>query len=129
MNNNEQTERERFLHCPACAERLSLVTQILDPRRGKTVRLSAWLRLDQTDPDDRGQMWLSVDRFGDQKGFFDDMSDRAVHTSEWTFREIQARVDDDATFIKFGVMSIGRGRVWVDRVSFTVVSEPGAREQ
>ena len=39
MNNNEQTERERFLHCPACAERLSLVTQILDPRRGKTVRL------------------------------------------------------------------------------------------
>ena len=91
--------------------------------RGKTVRLSAWLRLDQTDPDDHGQMWLSVDRPEDKKGFFDDMSDYAVRTPEWTFREISARVDQDATFIKFGVMSIGRGRVWIDRVSFTVVSE------
>ena len=54
------------------------------------------------------------------------MSDRAVRTSEWTFREIRAGVDRDATFIKFGVMSIGRGRVWVDRVSFAVVSDANA---
>jgi hypothetical protein len=96
--------------------------------RGKTVRLSAWLRLDPTAADDRGQMWLSVDRSGEKKGFFDDMSDRPIRTSEWTLREIRARVDDDATFIKFGVMSIGRGRVWVDRVSFAVVSEAGATQ-
>lgn len=88
--------------------------------RGKTVRLSAWLRLDQTAPEDHGQMWLSVDRPGDKKGFFDDMSDRPIRTREWILHEIRARVDDDATFIKFGVMSIGRGRVWVDRVSFAV---------
>lgn len=93
--------------------------------RGKIVRLSAWLRLDSTGPGDRGQMWLSVDRSGDKKGFFDDMSDRAVRVPEWTFREIRARVDEDATFIKFGVMSIGQGSVWVDRVSFAVVSEAG----
>jgi hypothetical protein len=94
--------------------------------RGKTVRLSAWLRLEPTAAEDRGQMWLSVDRSGDKKGFFDDMSDRAVRAPEWTFREIRARIDRDATFIKFGVMSIGRGRVWVDRVSFAVVSEAEA---
>jgi hypothetical protein len=88
--------------------------------RGKTVRLSAWLRVDATGPEDRGQMWLSIDGPADEKGFFDDMSDRAVRNTEWTFREISAHVDQDATYIKFGVMSIGRGRVWVDRVSFTV---------
>jgi hypothetical protein len=96
--------------------------------RGKIVRLSAWLRLEASGPEDRGQMWLSVDRSLGQDGvektgFFDDMSDRAVRASEWTLREIRARVDDDATLIKFGVMSIGRGRVWVDRVSFAVVSD------
>jgi hypothetical protein len=96
--------------------------------RGKTVQLSAWLRLDKTDPEDHGQMWLSVDRSGDKKGFFDDMNDRAVRAPEWTFREIRARVDQDATFIKFGVMSIGRGRVWVDHVSFAVVSDAGVRQ-
>ncbi|HZQ56305.1 MAG TPA: hypothetical protein VFB14_29220 [Bryobacteraceae bacterium] len=89
--------------------------------RGKTVRLSAWLRLDATGPEDRGQMWLGIDRPADEKGFFDDMSDRAVRSREWTFREISAHVDPDASYIKFGVMSIGHGRVWVDRVSFTVL--------
>ena len=96
--------------------------------RGKAVRLSAWLRLDATSPDDRGQMWLSIDRSGDKKGFFDDMSDRALRTPEWMFREIRGRVAEDATFIKFGVMSVGRGRVWVDRVSFAVVSDAGAAQ-
>lgn len=91
--------------------------------RGKTVRLSAWLRLDAIAAEDRGQMWLSVDRPGDKRGFFDDMSDRAVRTADWTFREIRAHIDPDATSIKFGVMSIGEGRVWVDRVSFAVVPE------
>jgi hypothetical protein len=97
--------------------------------RGKTVQLSAWLRLDKTDPEDHGQMWLSVDRSGDKKGFLDDMNDRAVRASEWTFREIRAHVDQDATFIKFGVMSIGRGRIWVDHVSFAVVSDARVRQQ
>ena len=50
--------------------------------RGKTVRLSAWLRLDATEPEDRGQMWLGIDRPADEKGFFDDMSDRAVRSRE-----------------------------------------------
>ena len=96
--------------------------------RGKTVRLSAWLRIESTAPDDRGQLWLSIDRAGNKKGFFDNMSDRPIHNSEWTSREITAPVDEDATFIKFGVMSIGRGRVWVDHVSFAVVSDTVARQ-
>ena len=89
--------------------------------RGKTVRLTAWLRLEASAPGDRAQMWLGVDRVNDKKGFFDDMSDRAVRSPEWTFAEIRARIDGDATSIKFGVMSIGRGRVWVDHVSFEVI--------
>ncbi len=91
--------------------------------RGKTVRVTAWLRLEASAPEDRAQMWLGVDRIDDKKGFFDDMSDRPVRSSEWTLGEIRARIDSDATLIKFGVMSIGRGRVWVDHVSFEVVPE------
>jgi hypothetical protein len=91
--------------------------------RGKIVRLTAWLRLEAIGPDDRAQMWLGVDRADDKAGFFDDMSNRPVRSSEWTLREIRARIDQDATSIKFGVMSIGKGRVWVDHVSFEVVRD------
>jgi len=89
--------------------------------RGKTVRLSAWLRLEATDKDDRAQMWVSVDREHHQRGFYDYMDDRPVRSSEWTRCEIVGKIEPDAVFIDIGVMSIGRGRVWVDDVSFEVV--------
>jgi len=92
-----------------------------DAYRGKTVRLSAWLRLAGASPGDRAQLWLRVDRPNRQTGFVDDMDDRPVTSPEWTRCEIVARIDDDATFINFAVMFQGRGRVWVDDVSFEVI--------
>jgi hypothetical protein len=49
------------------------------------------------------------------------MDDRPVRSSEWTRCEIVGKIEPDAVFIDIGVMSIGRGRVWVDDVSFEVV--------
>jgi hypothetical protein len=89
--------------------------------RGRSVRLGAWLRLESADPEDRAQMWLSVDRENRQQGFFDNMDDRPIRSSEWTYIEITGPVAPDARFINIGVMSVGRGRVWVDGVSFEVL--------
>jgi hypothetical protein len=91
--------------------------------RGKTVRLRASLRVEAAGTDDHAQMWFSVDRSRGRRGFFDDMGDRPVRAQEWTRCEITGPVDGDATFINFGVMSNGRGRVWVDEVSFEVISK------
>ena len=106
------------------------------PYRGATVRLRAWLRLEprptndlvtswlrmEASPaEDRAQMRLSVDRPNHRSGFFDNMEDRPVRTAEWTRCEITGRIDDDARFIEIGVMSIGRGRAWVDDVAFEVL--------
>jgi hypothetical protein len=91
--------------------------------RGKTVRLRAWVRVEAGTPGDRAQMWLKVDRPNGRTGFYDDMDDRPVRDAEWTNCEIVAEVDRDAQFLDFGVRSIGRGRVWVDEVSFEIVPE------
>jgi hypothetical protein len=101
---------------------------------GKTVRLRAWLRLETffvtsfgvrlPDPEDRAQMWLNVERANRRNGFSDYMDDRPVQTADWTMCEITGEIGEDARFINFGVMSIGGGRVWVDDVSFEVVSRP-----
>ena len=106
------------------------------PYRGMRVRLRAWLRLEPRGPadmvtsllrmeappsEDSEQMWLSVDRENHRGGFFDNMDDRPVRSPEWARYEISGPVDADARFIEFGVMSVGRGRAWVDDVSFEVV--------
>jgi transcription initiation factor IIE alpha subunit len=40
MNETQEAqERNRFLHCPACAAALQLSHQFLDPERGKTICL------------------------------------------------------------------------------------------
>lgn len=89
--------------------------------RGKTLRLRAWMRLEKVDPDDQAQMWLGADRPEGKPGSFDNMMDRPVRGAGWTLAEIGMHVPEDATFIKFGVMSVGRGKVWVDGVSFEAV--------
>jgi hypothetical protein len=94
--------------------------------------LRAWLRLETffvtsfgvrlPEPDDRAQMWLNVERANRRNGFSDNMDDRPVRSPEWTLCEIVGEIGEDARFINFGVMSIGGGRVWVDDVSFEVIS-------
>jgi hypothetical protein len=88
--------------------------------RGKTVRLRAWMRIEASLPDDHGQMWLSVSR-ANRRSFFDNMDDRPVRSAQWTQCEITGEVARDAQFIEFGFMTFGKGRVWVDGVSFEVV--------
>jgi hypothetical protein len=101
---------------------------------GKLVRLRAWLRLEPfffsplsglrvPDPEDRAQLWLSVERTNRRRGFSENMDERPVRSTEWTETEIVGEVDKDAQFINFGVLSIGGARVWVDDVSFEVVSK------
>jgi hypothetical protein len=91
--------------------------------RGKTVRLRAWVRVEAGGPEDRAQMWLRVDRPNGKVGFLEDMDGRPVRSAEWTSCEIVAEIDGDAQFLDFGVKSMGRGRVWVDDVSFDIVPE------
>jgi hypothetical protein len=105
---------------------------------GKTVRLRAWLRLESLfisqalglrlpSTEDRGQLWLTVERANHRKGFSANTDDRPVRSPGWTETEIIGDIDKDAEFINFGIQSIGGGRVWVDDVSFDVI--PGGESK
>jgi hypothetical protein len=99
--------------------------------RGKTVRLTASLRLDSwfptltglhiPQPEDRAQLWLKVERPNRRTGFADTMEDRPIRNNNWTPCEITGMVDEDAQFINFGILSIGGGRAWVDDIAFEVI--------
>jgi erythromycin esterase len=83
--------------------------------RGRTVRLRAWLRLEPGSPGERAQMWLGIDRAEGLK--------TNVDAARWTQYEIAGDVEADALDIQLGVLSTGKGRVWVDGVSFQPVPE------
>jgi len=78
--------------------------------RGKTVRLRAWLRVEGIGFGDRAQLWMN----GQQA---------TVEGGRWTPCEIAGEVDAADQSVQFGVTSIGKGRVWIDGVSFQVVPE------
>jgi C-terminal processing protease CtpA/Prc len=86
------------------------------PFRGKAIKLRAAVKAEVQKEAGQGQLWLRVDRPGRQLGFFDNMDDRPVRSSDWQYYEISGTVADDAENIYFGCFLVGVGKVWVDDV-------------
>ena len=106
------------------------LTQSFDASRfrGKTVRLRAFVKVEPAPPLDRNatdhaQMWLRVDRPNQQMGFFDDMGDRPITSPEWVSYEITGEVAADADSVSIGVVSYGKSPVWIDGLSFEIMTD------
>ena len=106
------------------------LTQTLDaaPYRGRKVALSAWIRLEAGAPGDSAQMWLRVVRPDRLLGFYDDMGDRPIASTEWRRYEIAGEVAADARSIQIGVFSFGKPRVWIDGLQLAAGAEASAAE-
>jgi len=95
------------------------------PYRGKRVRLTASVRVRGTGPSSRAQMWMRVDRAGGQTGFFDNMFERPIRSSQWSGYRIIGDVEPDADRINVGLMVFGPATAWIDSISFEVVGNAG----
>jgi C-terminal processing protease CtpA/Prc len=80
------------------------------PYRGKTIKLKAAVKVSMG----RGQLWLRVDRAGNQPGFFNDMDETPILPGEWKYYEITGPVAKDAEAISFGCLLRGAGRLGCD---------------
>ena len=102
------------------------LSQSLDatPWQGKRVRFRAAVKVAEGEPDGRAQMWLRVDRSPaggtPRTGFFDNMQDRPIRSSEWQTYEIVGDVAKDAQVIVLGVITFGKCVVLVDEATFEV---------
>lgn len=92
-----------------------------DEYRGKRVRLSGYLRAE--DVAEYAGLWMRVD--GEEVGqtlSFDNMSTRPIMgTSDWQRYQIVLDVPATASYIIFGLLMVGKGRVWADDFSLEVV--------
>jgi C-terminal processing protease CtpA/Prc len=103
-----------------------MVTQGIEAaaHRGKRIKLRAYVRAEVTGGN-QAQLWLRVDRLGDQRGFFDNMADRPITASDWQLYEIEGPIADDARAIAFGGFLVVEGSAWIDDVELLVQSEGG----
>jgi C-terminal processing protease CtpA/Prc len=97
------------------------VMQTIDakPYRGKRVRFRGAVRVEGEDAS--GLLWMRVDRPAQQIGFFDNMQDRPIHSTQWSYYEISGDVDEDAEDLNIGMMLQGSGTTWLDDVTIEVV--------
>ncbi len=92
------------------------------PYRGKRIRLKGQLRLERKDGSPKTQIWLRVNRSGNQTGFYDDMGNRPVLGNAWTSVEIVGDVASDAEILNLGVLlKDGNGKAWADDLKLEVL--------
>jgi C-terminal processing protease CtpA/Prc len=104
------------------AEAWAPLTSSIDatPLRGKKVRFDARVRVDGGEGG-KAQLWLRVDVGTRGQGFFDNMEDRPIRSSEWATYSIQGDVSHEATQVVFGGIARGNATVWFDDFSLTVL--------
>ncbi len=88
----------------------------------KRLRMSLWVKVENVE--DWASPWMRVDgQKGQSSLSFDNMCDRKLKdTLDWKKYIIVLDVPAESTNIAFGVMLAGKGKVWIDDVSFEKVS-------
>jgi len=97
--------------------------------RGHRVRFKAFVRLEPRTERVAAYLWMRVDRTASKIGFFDNMANRPIRSSEWKAYEITGDVDDDAQVINVGMLLIGQGSAWIDTGSFEDLGKPVVRAE
>jgi hypothetical protein len=87
--------------------------------RGKRLRLSGWLK---TADATSAQMWMRVHTSPTRIVGFDNMDNRPIKgTSEWQRYAIVLDIPIDATYIAFGALLFGTGKLWIDNFELSLV--------
>lgn len=92
-----------------------------DDYKGKRIKLSCFLK---TEDVFKCGAWLRIDNANGDTVQFDNMDDRSIHgTSDWNHYSIVLDVPEDSASIHFGVLLIGKGKVWSDGFRFEEVTD------
>ncbi|SRR5579885_3257436 len=90
---------------------------------GKRLRLRMWIKTEELEG--RVQPWMRIDGEGrGQMLGFDNTCDRPINGStDWQEIILVLNVPEGTTNIAFGTMLFGRGKTWIDDISFEEVDD------
>jgi len=109
----------------------SAINQSVDAAnyRGKSIRLEAAVKVELIDSTAEAELWLRVDRPNNKIGFFYNMTDKPIRSSEWKVYRIEGKVAKDATRIYFGGLFHKKARFYYDDFRFFVQKEKNNWEE
>lgn len=89
--------------------------------QGKRLKLSCFLKTEEVT---KAGAWMRVDSSSGDTLAFDNMQNRSISGStEWNQYTIVLDVPIESAAIHFGVLLIGKGKVWADNFQLVVVDE------
>jgi len=91
---------------------------------GQRFRLHGMVRAEVMDDSASAQLWVRIDK-EKGTGFFENMSNRPVRTSEWRSYSIEGKIDSGSTHIAFGVLSTYNGKFYYDDLKLDIETQKG----
>ncbi|GAK03520.1 right origin-binding protein [Geomicrobium sp. JCM 19037] len=89
---------------------------------GKRMKFTGFVKTEQVEQS--CGLWMRVDGTSQDILQFDNMHNRPITgTTEWNYYTIILDIPDDSSIISIGLLLSGKGRVWVDHLSFEEVDD------
>lgn len=113
-----------ILSTSAGGKHMGTLTQTIaaDDYIGRRVRFSGYVKTNMVK--DWTGLWLRIDSQSRQAIAFDNMQDRSIRgTTDWTRYDIVLNVPENAAMMKFGLLLVGSGQVWLDECTLEIVDD------
>ncbi|MET0960812.1 MAG: hypothetical protein ABWX58_10870 [Psychrobacillus psychrotolerans] len=89
--------------------------------KDKRIKMSCFLKTEQVT---KCGAWLRIDNVSGDTLQFDNMDSRSIQeTTDWNHYSIVLDVPEESASIHFGVLLVGKGKVWADGFRFEEVNE------
>lgn len=96
---------------------------------GKKFRVEAAVKVELIDSSADAEIWVRVDRENGKMGFFYNMMDKPIRSSEWKTYSISGRIDKDAKNLVFGGLYHRKARFYFDAFKLFIETEKDKYQQ
>jgi pimeloyl-ACP methyl ester carboxylesterase len=99
------------------------------PWQGRHFKMTAAVRADSLDDQAWASLWMRIDKADYTTGFFDNMKDRRIRSSQWNTYTIEGTIDKDAKSMIFGGLYQSSGYFYYDDFHLYIENKGGKLEE
>lgn len=94
----------------------------------KKFKITAFVKVEATEPKSWAGVWARVDTKNDEEGFFDNMQDRPVKSKEWNSYTVEGTIDANSKSLVFGGICVNNGKFYFDKFELWIENDKGVLE-
>jgi pimeloyl-ACP methyl ester carboxylesterase len=95
----------------------------------KRFRLQAAVKVQRIDTTAKAALWARVDKPGNKRGFFYNMSDKPIKDNLWQVYSFEGKIDKDAEYLVFGGLYFNKGTFLFDDFKLSIETSENKFEE